>query len=93
MCCIVFQNQSLQAWTRPISPPGSTAVVFVNLGDGGSPVRMSTPLTKLGLNNKNGYNITETFDGIYMGKYHPMDNFICNVNPNGVFMIIATPLQ
>ena len=90
---LFFQNQNLQAWVRPISPPGSAAIVFVYLGNGGGPTKMGSPLTKLGLNNGKGYNVTETFDGKYLGTYYPKDSINCLVNPTGVFMATATTVQ
>ena len=54
---------------------------------------MGSPLTKLGLNNGKGYNVTETFDGKYLGTYYPKDSINCLVNPTGVFMATATPIQ
>ena len=50
---------------------------------------MTTPLTKFGLANDRGYNVTETFDGQFIGIFQPTSNFTCLVNPTGVFMFTA----
>ena len=39
-----------------------------------------------------GYNITEVFDGTYMGHFKPSEHFVTYVNPTGVFFGKATPL-
>ena len=56
------------------------------------PSKVSVELSSLALNNTNGYNITEVFDGTYMGTYKPSSQFSTLVNPNGVFFGIAVAL-
>lgn len=86
------ESNYLFVWVRPILPRGSAAVVFSSFAEGGGPTKMTVPFTKLGLTNENGYNVTETFDGKYLGEYKSTANFTCFVNPTGVFMITAIPL-
>ena len=82
----------MEVWSRPISPKGSKAVVFLNLNDGGGPIKMITSLLQLGLDNQMGYRFTETFDGTALGVYYPLDVFVCLVDPTGVYMVTTTPL-
>ena len=77
---------------RPLSPPNSAAIIFLNLNEGGYPIKVINILYKLGLTNENGYTITETFKGTDLGKYKPMDIFSCIVDPTGVYMITARKL-
>ncbi|KAK3597113.1 hypothetical protein CHS0354_021221 [Potamilus streckersoni] len=89
---VVYKDQNIQVWTRPILPKGSVAVVLVNLGSGGSPAQVTLPLNTIGLTYPMGYRFTETFDGGNLGQYKPADTFTCFVNPTGVFMFTANLL-
>ena len=82
----------MEVWVRPILPKGSKAIVFLNLNEGGGPSKMITSLLKLSLDNEKGYRFTETFDGTDLGVYHPLDVFVCSVDPTGVYMVTATAL-
>lgn len=88
-----IEKDYLFAWVRPISPPGSAAVVFSSFANGGGPYRWTVPLSKLDLTNEKGYSITETFNGTYLGVFKPTYNFTCYINPTGVYMITAVPLE
>ncbi|XP_045204379.2 alpha-N-acetylgalactosaminidase-like [Mercenaria mercenaria] len=82
----------LQIWTRPITPHGSYAIVILNLRKGGGPSAVNFTLTDLDIYNSDGYNLTETFDGKYLGIYKSNATFKCKVNPSGVYMITAVPV-
>ena len=87
-----MQEKNLEVWSRPITPKGSKAVVFLNLNEGGGPTKMITSLLQLGLDSQKGYRFTETFDGTDLGVYYPLDVFVCSVDPTGVYMVTATAL-
>lgn len=87
----IIQDKNLQVWVRPLSQEGA-AVVYLNLNNGGGPSKVAYSLAKLGLIHDKGYNITETFEGKYLGQYKPSDYFSCLVDPSGVYMITATAL-
>ncbi|KAK7475299.1 hypothetical protein BaRGS_00033446 [Batillaria attramentaria] len=84
----------IQIWARPISPVGSYAVAFLNFGiKTGRSVEVTTSLAKLGLHRSSGYNVTEGFTGQKIGIYKPGSSLTVFVNPSGVYLIVARPLQ
>lgn len=82
----------MQIWKRPMSPSGSIAFAYIYTGDG-NPVKISTSLKSLGLTSAQGYNVTEVFDGKQLGKFKPDDSVSAVVNPSGIFIATAVPLQ
>lgn len=88
----IMKDKNIEVWMRPLSPPSSAAIIFLNLNEGGYPIKVIHILYKLGLTSENGYTITETFKGTDLGKYKPMDIFSCIVDPTGVYMITARKL-
>jgi Alpha galactosidase A C-terminal beta sandwich domain len=65
-------------------PAGSYAFAFVNLGTA-TPTTVSALLTDFGLRNPAGYNVTEVFDGTFIGVLKPDSRLKISVNPSGVF--------
>lgn len=86
-----MQIGSIQVWTKVIEPNGSLAFVVHHSGTA-VPVRFSIGLTRLGLSSQKAYNITEVFDGGYIGTFKATDTLTVNVNPTGVFFGKAVPL-
>lgn len=89
----VAKTGDIQLWTKPILPEGSFAFAVLNMGNGGTPNKVSTKLSDLGFNNPSGYNVTEVFDAKPLGVFKPTDYFTCIVNPTGVFFGKATILK
>jgi hypothetical protein len=50
-----------------------------------TPIIVKFVLSDLGLTSATGYNITEVFDGKYMGLFKPSSQLTISVNPSGVF--------
>lgn len=87
---LLMQQGHVDIWTRPITPPGSFAFVFMNFATD-SPVRVSILLSDLGMTNAGGYNISEVFDGTYLGMFKPSSRLNVTVYPSGsVFFGKAT---
>ncbi|XP_014681580.1 PREDICTED: alpha-N-acetylgalactosaminidase-like [Priapulus caudatus] len=84
-----LERPRVEVWSRPISPPGSQAVVILNRDDNGGPVKLSIALKQLGLLDSGGYEVEEIFTNRYYGFMSPDDTFSCRVNPTGVIMITA----
>lgn len=86
---INLYNQNFQIWTRPIVPNGSFAVAAIYFVMHGHPVHVAIPLREIGLNATGGYNITEVFDGKYVGAFKPNQNFTFVVDPSGIYLLKA----
>jgi hypothetical protein len=75
----------VEIWTRPVTPDGSYAFALLNLGDS-VPTNVTVKLaTGLLFTSGSGYNITEVFDGHFVGVFKPSSSLSVMVNPNGVF--------
>jgi len=61
--------------------------------DGAMPSRVTIRLSHLGMLNPAGYNVTEVFDGAYVGIKKPTDVLQVSVNPTGVFFAKGTILK
>jgi Alpha galactosidase A C-terminal beta sandwich domain len=83
-----LQNGNTEIWTKPITPIGSFAFAFLNLGTA-VPTTVSAILSDFGLHNQSGYNVTEVFDGTYVGLFKPSSPLTVKVNPSGVFFAKA----
>jgi len=88
----VQKSGDFEMWTKPISPPGTYAFAFLNFANAMPGLVTAHLAVDLMFNNANGYNITEVFDGTYIGVFKPTDNLSVMVNPNGVFFGKAVPL-
>lgn len=87
-----MQIGNVELWRKPIVPSGSCAFALVNMGTAVL-VKVSIVMSDLGLNNISGYNVTEVFDGTYMGIYKPSSVLSVSVNPTGVFFAQAIAIQ
>jgi len=87
----IAKKGDIQVWTRPVTPKGSVAFVFLYVGVP-APTQFSITLADMDMKNPGGYNITEVFDGKPAGVFKPTDTFTATVNPGGVFFGRATPL-
>lgn len=90
----IYNNNSIQIWTRPISPISSNgkysfAIVFFNNRTLGGPVSVTAQLEYLGLDNLNCYNIHDVFDEMSVNQLCPQNEITLKVNPSGVRMITA----
>jgi hypothetical protein len=80
------QDNNVQAWKKPILPKGSFAFAFLNTNYEGVPRKVSITFAAMGFTNAAGYNVTEVFDGTYIGMFKPSDSFSAWVNPSGIFL-------
>lgn len=85
------QTGDIEIWTKPISPSGNYAFTLVNLGNS-VPSKVTVVLSSVFPTNANGYNVTEVFDGTFMGTFKPASPFTTMINPNGVFFGVAVAL-
>lgn len=85
----IIKQDNIEIWTKPITPTGSVAFALLNLNTA-TPTRVSVVLSDLGLLNGSGYNVTEVFDGTYIGLFKPSAKLTVSVNPSGVFFGKAT---
>ena len=91
---IFFQfDNKVSIWTRQVLPTGSLAVAFLYTKDGGYPIKVTTLLADVGLKASQTYDVYEVFDNVKLGQYRGSQNFTCTVNPTGVYLIKATPVQ
>ena len=79
----------ISAWTKPVLPTGSYAIVFLNAGTGGYPSKVTFTLADLGI-ERGKYSVVEVFEQTKMGSFAPNDSMSCFVNPTGVFLMRAT---
>lgn len=86
----LYKMDNIEVWVKYMGVDGKGgAFAFLNLDDGGGPTDVSFPLYKLGLNQAEGYNVTEGFTGQFIGVLKPNDIINATVNPSGVWMGIA----
>lgn len=86
----IMKNGPMEVWTKDMGLDAKgMAFAFLNLDDGGGPIDVSMPLFQLGLNEAEGYNVTEGFTGNFVGVLKPHDIINASVNPSGVWMGIA----
>ena len=79
-----MQKGNIEYWTKPITPSGSFAFALLNLGTA-TPTIVTVALSDLGFTSAAGYNVTEVFDGSYIGLFKPSSTLTISVNPSGVF--------
>lgn len=89
MLSFQLYDQKFQVWTRPVVPVGSFAIAAIYFVLHGSPVHVTMSLFQLGLNSTRGYNITEVFDGSYVGAFKPHQNITLVVDPSGIYLLKA----
>ena len=83
----------LQFWVKPITPTGSFALAIVYLKQSGYPLYAGAKLSDLGMYEPAGYKFTEIFDGYDMGMLKPRDNFTARVDPPGIVLVKAVPVD
>lgn len=88
----VYSAANIQIWTRPILPKGSLAFAIINFNTDGTPRHVNLKLSDIGLKNVAGYNVTEVFDGKYLGALKSSSVLSASVNPTGIYMAKAVPL-
>lgn len=86
------QNNSIEIWTRPITPVSSDgkysyAMVFFNRRTLGGPVTVTAQLQSLGLDNPNFYTFYDAFSSEEIN--FSQGNITVKVNPSGIKMVIA----
>lgn len=57
-----------------------------------TPTKVSVVLSDLNMNAISGYNVTEVFDGTYLGQFKPSTKLVVTVNPTGVFFAQAVAI-
>ena len=67
------------------------AVAVLQYNNYGGPLVYASTLQSLGLNNTQGYQITEAFDNKHMGNLMPHDILKLTVNPTGIQIVVAIP--
>lgn len=84
---------TIQVWSRPVSPPGSFAIAFLQLENPGLITRISVIAQDIGLTNEDGYTVTDGFSGEDLGSLTP--EMLCHVKikPNSVEVIVAKPVR
>ncbi|XP_053400322.1 alpha-N-acetylgalactosaminidase-like [Mercenaria mercenaria] len=86
----IMKNGAMEVWTKNLGfDDKGMAFAFLNLNDGGAPFEVRMPLYQLGLNEAEGYNMTEGFTGKFIGVLKPHDIINASVDPSGVWMGIA----
>lgn len=87
-------TQPLPVFRKQLAASDTYAfVVYFSYVDNGTPQRVQIPVYQLGLSSSKGYMFTEVFTGVQIGKFYPKNTFVCDVNPSGVFMFVASPVQ
>lgn len=86
------QKGDIEFWTKPIIPTGSFAFALLNLGTA-TPTIVKLQLSDLGFTSATGYNITEVFDGTYVGMFKPSSELTVSVNPSGVYFAQAVAVS
>ena len=90
----MLQSGQVRIWRKPLSKPaGSFALALLYMNVSGGPSKVSIKLQDLGLTTAGAYNLTEVFDGTFLGQYKPWYYLDCEVNPTGVLFILATALD
>ncbi|KAL4229929.1 hypothetical protein ACF0H5_010320 [Mactra antiquata] len=89
------KHDGLEVWLKPLHGQyfinGSYALAVLQYYNYGGPLKYSTTLMDLGLNNTQGYQVTEAFDGINMGKFLPADTLEFLVDPTGIYIVTIIP--
>ncbi|XP_045204113.2 alpha-N-acetylgalactosaminidase-like [Mercenaria mercenaria] len=90
-----IKGTAIEVWSKPLSnPSGSFALAFVQLPNPGDPTLFSVRTGDVGLVSPNGYTISDGFTGEEeVTTKSPDDVLKLLVNPNGVILFVATPVQ
>ncbi|CAG2220899.1 NAGA [Mytilus edulis] len=87
-----IQMGDVQVWTKPILPKGSKAVAVVYTVQGGNFIRVKYPLEFYGL-DAGDYHLTEVFEGHDLGQHNKSSIISFTVNPTGIYMFTAKPVN
>lgn len=85
-------KEGVQMWSRKLtSQPHSWAIAFVNIVDGGGPIKLPVTLREMQLENLNGeddiyYTLIDVFDGSEFGIVQLDERWFARVNPTGIAM-------
>ena len=104
---LVFsQRWPITAWAKPLDRPcpGSAAFLFINRASTGWPLAAEFTLHALFTSNKfptvghqpevsSEYHVTDLFDKRYVGRFTPLTTIRLTVNPSGVTLIRAVPVE
>lgn len=82
----------MQVWTKPILPKGSKAIAVVYTVQGGNFIRVKYPLEFYGL-DAGEYHLTEVFEGHDLGQHNKSSIISFTVNPTGIYMFTAKPVN
>jgi len=96
----ILAGQHIHVYTRPVMPTykndilleTSYAVAWLSRWTEGTPLKVSSNLTAMGLDNPSGYEATELFTGRSLGKFKPEDTFTGSVNPTSILLVKFTVL-
>jgi len=95
----VYRRPVLPTYKNGIILETSYAVAWLSRWTEGTPLKVSSNLTSMGLTNPSGYEATDLFSGRILGKFKPSDNFTGSVNPTSILIVkfkvlpehVATP--
>ncbi|XP_060065186.1 alpha-N-acetylgalactosaminidase-like [Ylistrum balloti] len=79
-------------WVKPLMKKGSYAIALLNGSAYGMPAPINITLNDLGLNNEGGYNITETFEGKFLGPYKLREPILLKIHAHDTFLATVVPL-
>ena len=79
-------------WLKPLAEKGSYAVAYLNEDDQGRAMPFEMHLGDIGLNNANGYNVTDVFENVHRGQYKPASPLRVLIDPTSIVILKAVPL-
>ncbi|XP_050416483.1 alpha-N-acetylgalactosaminidase [Patella vulgata] len=86
----VIKQGDIEIWTRPLQ--GNSVGVLVSCTGGATTAQVKFQLTNIGLNNPSGYNLTEVFEGQFVGIFKPTETLNISIDPYDVFLVKAKQL-
>jgi len=81
-----------QTWARPLDR-GDYAIAVLSTRTDGTPYTHAFALNQLNITKPVAYSLTDLFTHVNYGKFLTKDSISVRVNPNGIVMIRATPVQ
>ncbi|CAG5114832.1 unnamed protein product [Candidula unifasciata] len=79
----------ITVWIKKLARKGAFAIGVLNRGSQGTPYK--TSLSDLGLRNKHGYQLWEAFENKTIGSFSLTKEFVVNIEPTSIYIIIAIP--
>ncbi|KAK6172928.1 hypothetical protein SNE40_016490 [Patella caerulea] len=86
----IIKQGDIEVWTRPLQG-NSVGVLFSCIG-GATTAQVKLALTNIGLTNPSGYNLTEVFEGRFVGIFKPNESLSISIDPYDVFLVKAAQL-